>query len=278
MKNEHSAQVSYWQRTGLSVREGYKMHRKSGQLAKGPDSWRNVPQHCLVQVARTEVLGNWVDLPGDIIADMKMGSILHDFSKKQEIEVTKKANESGESPITAIRVKDERDEIFLKHAGFNDRVRRLADSTGGLAPQLLETDRLLDQPSLSDDDWAYLIIHYVDDCSIGSDWVKLSEIEENGRRVNILDYRERGLRINPNYDRISVEVTEELAAYPKFSGMDNFNVWSMVSRRIEQSLAGKINEVTGETIDPYMIPELVDQKIRQAIEAFHETPRRANSL
>ena len=56
------------------------MHRKSGQLAKGPDSWRNVPQHCLVQVARTEVLGNWVDLPGDIIADIAV--FRYNFDKK----------------------------------------------------------------------------------------------------------------------------------------------------------------------------------------------------
>ncbi len=264
-----SKATRFWANMGLSVRDGMKMHRLSGQLEKGPDSWRNVPQHCLVQVARAETLGRWVGLPDPLIADMKMGSFLHDFAKKQEITITREANTSGGSPLSAVNAEHEKSESLLRQVGFNNRIIRLAGSVGGLVPQLTETQRILDKTTLSDDELAYLIVHYVDDCSIGSDWVKPSVVDEDGS-INIIDYRARGLRANSTYNIISQEVTEELSGYPEFEGMDNIEAWSLVSHRIERRLAERISETTGETLDPYFIPELVDQKIREAIERYPE--------
>lgn len=262
------SQPKYWQRVGLRVREAWKMHQVSGQLAKGPDSWRNVPQHTLVQVARDGILGRWIGLPDSVISDAEMGSALHDYNKKQEITAIREANKTSVSPLAALRAEHERSEQLLRNAGFSEKVIRFAGSVGGDTPQLLEVQRILDQETISDEDWAFLIVHYIDDCSIGSDWVKPSEAGNSGRRINIIDYRERENRANPTYEKLGQEVTQELSKYPEFQGMSGLEVWSMISHRIEQRLAERIYEKRGETIERHLIPELVDKKIREEIALF----------
>ena len=120
----------YWAGVGFRVREGMKMHQATGQLGKGPDSWRNVTEHCLVQVARSEVLSRLVGLPEDLVEDMRMGAILHDFHKKHEITATRQANENGTSPLAAVRSEQKKSEDMLRAAGFISRVIRLASSSG----------------------------------------------------------------------------------------------------------------------------------------------------
>lgn len=257
---ERHQKASYWTRQGLSVREGMRMHRLSGQLEKGsdrkgPDSWRNVTEHCLVQVARAGILGEWIGLPEDLIADMKMAAILHDFDKKQEIEVTREAEKTGDSPLSAYKAQAEKSLSLLQGAGFRERVIRLANSTGGHALQLFETKRILDQEELSDEDLAYLICHYVDDCSIGSDWV----------RPNIIDFRAEENKANPAYRKISEEIGEELEGHPLFGGMNNHDAMALVSHLIEERLTEIIRLRTGERINPLDLPEMVDQKIRVVI-------------
>lgn len=162
----------YWAKMALSVRNALLMHRVSDQMTKDPKTrerpWGNITEHCLVEVARVEVLGRWIGLPEDLVLDMKRGAILHDFPKRQEIEATREANQNGTSPLAAVKKVQAESEQILIDAGFDERVRRLA-SGSGYAPQIIEAQRILDKSFLSDDDWACLIVHYIDDCSIGSD-------------------------------------------------------------------------------------------------------------
>lgn len=191
---------------------------------------------------------------------------MHDFSKRQEITVTKEANKTGNSPLTAVKAEQQESELSLQKAGFSDRVRRLASSTGGYAPQLIEAQRILDQPNISDEDWAYLIVHHVDDCSDEADWVRPSQVDDaTGNRVNIIDYRAVRNKAKTYYNRISEEIGVELAHHPVLGGMNNHDSMSIVSHGIEQRLAQRIAERIGENIDPLEISELVDQKITLAI-------------
>lgn len=256
--SERDRKVSYWQKVGLYVREGYKMHRVTGQLDRGPNNWRNVTEHCLVQVARSETLSRWIGLPEDMILNIRMGAILHDFDKKQEITVTLQANRTGMSPLAAVRAEEKKAEILLTTAGFNDRVRRLTSASGGDAPVLFEAQRILDQDTLSDDDLAFLIVHYVDDCSIGTDWVLPTQESRN-----IIDYRMQQNKAKIDYNIIGQEIACALSPHPKLGGMHNLDAASFVSHQIEQRLAQRIRETTGEEIDPLTIPETVDQKIRE---------------
>lgn len=255
ISQEERQKRKYWANVGLRVRDGFRMHRVSGQLEKGIDSWRNVTEHCLVQVARVETLAKWVRLPEDLIADMKTAAVLHDFDKKQEIWATREAEKADNSPLAAYKAQAQESLSLLQKSGFSKRVIKLATSTGGHAAQLFDTKRILDQEELSDEDLAYLICHYVDDCSVGSDWV----------RPNIIDFRAEENKAKPAYVKISEEIGQELEGHPLFSGMNNHDAMAVVSHMIEQRLANIIAQKTGETVDPLEIPEMVDQRIRVAI-------------
>lgn len=252
----------YFASQGLSVADGLALHRLSGQLERGPDSWRNVTEHCLAEVARAEVLGRWIGLPQDVIRDVKMGSFLHDFDKRQEIIATKQANRGAGSTLRAVRTEQQKGDAILADDGFSDRVIRLASSPGGDAPQLIAVQNILNQTHLSDGDWAYLLVHYIDDCSVASDWVRpMDEV----RRINIIDYRAEENKAKKTYEKISEEIGEDLKGTP-FEGMNNHDAMSLVSHQIERRLAQRIQERTGEVVDPLEIPELIDQKIRNAFE------------
>ncbi len=259
--NLDNSAIRFWAGVGLRVREGMRMHQLTGQLEKGANSWRNVTEHCLVQTARSEVLGNLIGLPEDLVQDMRVAAMLHDFDKKQEITVTKEANRSGISPLLSVRAEHIRAELLLERHNFSDRVIRLAGASGVNVPQLVQAQRILDQNSLSDEDLAWLVIHYVDDCSIGADWVKRSQ---EGR--NIIDFRMEQNKSKPDYVRISQEIRQQLLNHPKLGGMNIFDAAAFVDRQIEERLAQKIVGKTGENINPLKIPELVDQKIRESIE------------
>lgn len=265
--SENVKKTIYWSRVGIGVRKGLKMHQLSGQLS--PDhSWRNVTEHCLVQVARAEVLARWIGLPEDIIADIKKAEILEDFSKKQEIESTRQAEEKGESPLQAYKKHTVEAVSLLRKAGFSKSVIYFASAPGGHVEQLLETRKILCKDTLNNKDWGYLLTHIVDDYSVRSDCVRPSEkapsIFPIGRR-NIIDFKSEENRNNPAYKKILAEIGEELKATP-FEGKHNQDVMVAVSHGIERRLAQRIFKRTGEIVNPFEIPELVDQEIREAIE------------
>jgi hypothetical protein len=259
---------AYWLGIGLSVRDGFRMHRLSGQLAHGPDNWRNVPQHCLVEVARATVLGTWLGLPDSLIAEIKMGSFLHDDRKKQEIIATKQVLQMNISPLAAARSEHAKADDLLSQNGFSERVRRWAGSAGGDVPQLIEAQRILDQKNITDEDLAYLIVHYIDDCSVGSNWIRPSGSSQEGARVNIIDYRMQENKEKQVYSKISQEITEELSGHPVLGKFSNLDAAAFVSHQIEERLALLISANLSKPVDPLMIPEMIDEEIRSQIEQF----------
>ena len=136
--------TKYWASMAFKVRDGIKMHKLTGQLEKGVDTFRNVTEHCLVQVARSEVLGRWVGLSDDLISDMRMGAMLHDFDKKQQITVTREANRVDISPLVEVRKEEGIAKEVLETAGVSERISGLARACGGDVSQLLEAQRILD--------------------------------------------------------------------------------------------------------------------------------------
>lgn len=255
----------YWASVGFRVREGFKMHQVTGQLDKGPDSWRNITEHCLVEVARAEVLGRWLGLPEGLIAEVRTAAFLHDYDKNREIAVNRAARAIGGPVYDALEEQAQESDDLLRSYGFNERVVRFASAAGGLAPQLFEVKRILDQPEITEDDWAYLLVHYVDDCSMESKWVPQNRVDETGRSVNVIDDRAEENKKKGAYAQITKENEDKLKGHPFFEGMNNFDAMAVVSHQIEQKLAQRIQEITGEVVDPLAIPELVDRKITEDI-------------
>lgn len=282
----------YWFRVGLGVREGLRMHHVSGQILVDPDinaQYRqlrktpgvseeiktelrrkrrplgNITEHCLVQVARVKTLGEWLGLKEEVILDMKMGAILHDAFKIQEIMQMRAAEKRGESPLAASKAQSAEDDRILQGAGFNARTLWLANSSGGQAAAMLETQRILGKPVLSDEDYAYLINHIVDDCSVNFDCIRPSWTDPTGKQTNIIDFRAEESKSKPGYRKVSEEIVKELQDDPVLGGMNTYDAMAMVSHQIEQKLAAAIYSKTGEMVNPLAIPELVDRKIQQDI-------------
>ena len=110
----------FWAQMALSVRNAIKMHQASGQMTKDPEThkrpWGNITEHCLVQVARVETLGKCIGLLNPVIAEMRVGVVLHDFHKKQDIIATRQAIQDGNSPLAAVRAE------WKKGDGFSNTV------------------------------------------------------------------------------------------------------------------------------------------------------------
>lgn len=251
----------YWFKVGLSVRKGFELHKLTGQLDEG---WRNIPEHCLVQVARVETLGKWLDLPVELVSDMKMAAFLHDFDKIKLVTALKRSLVTGESPLL-LENELEREKDKLLKLNFNARIARLAQSQGTHAPEMFECYRVLSQKRIENNYLAYLCNHYVDDCSISSNWVVKSKFDENGKLVNVIDIRAAGNKANPLYTKIDAEIEKQFEEHPFFKGMANPEAQAVISHLIEERLALEIKDRTGEYIEPIQLPELVDQKIRSAI-------------
>jgi hypothetical protein len=254
---------AYWGSVGLRARDAMQMHKLTGQLEKGDDSWRNVSEHCLVQVARSEILAEMLGLPEYLVQNMRVGAMLHDFDKKNEMRVIRAARGSEESPLKAARTRHLIDDMWLEDNGYNKTVRELAGAAGVDAPQLVKAQQILDGGEISDEDLAWLVIHYVDNCSIGSDWILPSH---EGR--NIIDFRMKENAKKPDYEKISQEITQEPSYREHFGETDLYVTGAQVSHEIEQRFAQIIQERRGETVEPLSIPEIVDQRIKEGIASF----------
>ena len=125
---------------------------------------------------------------------------------------------------------------------------------------LEETIRILAQNDFSDADLAYLAMHYIDDYTIGNDWVVSAE-EVDGKTVNAIDRRSEGSVTNPRYAKLYTE------AMRRFGGETLATVECRVAHDAEDALAKRIRNHRGITIDPVRLPEYVDEIIRQKIEA-----------
>lgn len=245
----------YFTNIGLQMREALKLHKKAGlwERNNGKRDWGNVSEHCLVEVARVDVFAEKLNLPEDLKNDLKIAAALHDFFKKGEKEIVTSEGLSWDSFEKA----SEESTRQMREAGFSERVIRLANSVGH--ESLLETESILKKESLSLEDISYLILHYVDDYTIGSDWVKPVE-EINGKQVNNLDFRVNKNEANPRYAKLNEEGRK------KFAGETTFEAQRRIGHLVEEKLASIITEKIGLTITPKELPQFIDKEIQSKIE------------
>jgi len=232
-----------------------KLHSTVGlwERVDGKRDWGNVSEHCLVEVARVGVLGNALGLPEDAQKDLKQAAALHDFFKKGEKEIVVARGLSWEAMEEAEAVSERR----LEEAGFSERVVRLAGGVGHNSLQ--ETQRILEQDTLSADDTAFLVMHYVDDYTVNSDWVQPTEVTPDGRRINNLDRRMDKNEANPRY-----AVLNE-AGRQHFNGETSFQAQRRIGHMVEERLAALLTQQTGQSIEPLRLPEVIDEGVQAAI-------------
>ncbi len=245
----------------LSVKEMIKLHKDFGMLEKddeGKREWGNVTEHCLVEVARAQVLAEKLNLTEDIQKELRLAAAVHDANKKHEITSLKS---QGSSIATLQKVSDEM-EVLLQQKGVSDRVIHMAGSVGMTEKVYNDIKPILDKgvESLTEDEIAYLIMHYVDVYTVGDRFVEPAEKISGDMYKNDLDRRIDKNENNPNYTNLN----EESRAY--FDGKSLYQVQREVGYEVEEKLAQLLAVRAEETIDPKFLPEYIDTEIRKKID------------
>lgn len=232
---------------GLAV----KLHCEYGMLDKdenGYMEWSNVFEHCLLEAARAREYGAMLQLPEAVREDLELAAALHDFYKKREKEIVIAAGLSWESFEVA---NHEATAILAADPDISTEASWLTGAVGHTS--LESVDKLLKYAAadLTDYQVAYLVMHYIDDYTSGSDWVRPGLALEKRILKNAS---------NPRYQ------TLDAAGAARFAGVRTFQKQFEIARAVERRLS-ELMRLRGKaiTIEPSHLPQIVDAKIHERI-------------
>jgi len=229
----------FFSKIALRVRDVLKMHNKAGLWGeKGTEEdWRNVTEHCLVMVARADVLAEKLGFSEELKKDLAMGVAAHDFYKKQEIRKTG----SGELTVQAMEEAEKESEKTLRVNGFSERVVKISGSAALVS--LREMSLILEKDNLSQEDEACLVMHYLDDISTGSEWTT----------PNALDGRIDKVEQNPKY-----KLLKDRGLYEQQRKIGH----QVEDRLLELLIQRGVVEIKG----PEELSQFIDNQIKNKIE------------
>ncbi len=243
-----------------SLKSIFQIHKRESLWEKTPEGkrdWGNVSEHCLVEAARAREFAELLGFSPDQTRLLLEAAAVHDFHKKFETVHTKQHGKVWDS----FGYSDEVGEEKLRQVGFSDELIEIAGSVGH--GSFLDMDEIVTRKNnLSDQDILRLIMHYLDDYTTGAEWTEAAFQDDSGQWRNDLDKRIAKNHANKNYETLNEEGRQ------KFDGQLTFDMQLKVGKQIEQILARLIEERSGQKVAPYDIPFVIDQKIRQKIEAI----------
>lgn len=258
--NFDTQKKEYFFNLGLKVKKAFQVHKQAGLWEKkdGKRDWGNVTEHCLVEVARVEVLSDMLGISDVAKQELMIGAALHDVNKKNEKTKMVNAANSGESVWDAYHQAAIESNALLQAASFNEREIKYAGSPG--PESLKDIQDILEKENLEETDIAFLVIHYVDDITKDSDWIEPVNPDENGQLRTTLDVRLDESKIASNH---YAKFNQEGRAHFK-----NRTVWQeelRVGHLVENRLAQEISNRSNSSIVPHNIPQLIDGKIKEKI-------------
>lgn len=229
-----TSKVRYWYSRALSHLKEMRAAKLAGLFPK-KEGWRNVVEHELVEADEARVLAYDLGLPDDEQENLENAASLHDVYKRKEREWFNEFGVQG-----AHRAEREQAE-FLRDLGYNDEVIRLTQLVGGYALGYFIEDLGAENLQLKKDlKLSDLIIHYVDDITLGSDLVTLEE---------------RAAYVRERYKE------EDEKAREIFAGRTGTEVMLEVGRQIEEKIASVLGVSPHEDL-----PKYIKQKIQERIE------------
>jgi uncharacterized protein YoaH (UPF0181 family) len=227
-------------------------------FAERKNKWKNVTDHCLIEAARAFIFADLLGFDAELKRDLVLASLLHDGHKDREIAAIQEALSNGMSSNVAVRKYLEE----LRRKGVSSRVINFISFVGGAPEVLFEVKKILEKhQSLSDEEIASLIAHYIDDYTINGEWVKPMERMPSGDFMNDVDRRMERNNNNPNYKEIANEDSRVLESLRIFPGKGLFEIMAIMSHEIEVRIAQLIKNHA--KIDPISIPETIDEKIKE---------------
>jgi hypothetical protein len=240
---------------GLRFLEPLRMHKEAGLWGEkgGKDDWRNVSEHCLVEAARAEVFADMLDISEDVKKDLIFSAVLHDFFKKGEITIYKEEGMTWDNYEKA----EEKASEFMRKKGISARIIKLVGSIGNIGA--IEVKSVLEKENLAEEDVAFLVLHYIDAYTSGSDWAVVAVAGEDGRVVNDVDRRQNSAGLKYGHLLES--------GRSRFGGEYPMAVEIRVDHSTERKISGMLKAVRGIDVAPEDLPCFIDDEIRKKIES-----------
>jgi len=247
-----------------------RLHKRPGLLwernEEGKRDWGNISAHCLTELARFKVFAEKLRLSREAERNGELGAALHDFDKRHEKLAMKAAIARGGSGREASDAADAEGEQQLREAGFGEEIIELAGCSGGKPPQLFEIARLLGKENLTNHEAALLVLHYIDGYTVDDRWVEPVMKTGDGSVLNEVDRRKQKNLQNPTYRKQDKELAPAFAGNTLLRGRGPIENEGVICHEIEKKLAEIIASQTGEAINPFELPEIIDKEIRKNIE------------
>lgn len=263
---------AYFTRLAMSVRQELRLHKEQGlwkrvrQHKDGRDvssrDWGNVSEHCLVEVARVLEFAKILKLNKTSADNLVRAAALHDFFKKSEKDIVKS---KGLKRSSFDEASEQADQV-MQAAGIEESVVALVNAVADSA--LPETEVILQKKELTDDDIAFLVMHYVDDYTIDSNWV-VSKDTQGNRLINDLDRRMDKNEANPRYQELNQGgrlVFDEFGKKVVSKSETAYQAQRRIGHIIEEKLSELMRSRSGIQVNPLDLPEYIDSQVKTAIE------------
>ncbi len=245
----------YFWKLGVHLKSAMRSHKDQGLLEKTPEGkrdWGNVTEHCLVEAARAREFGEILGFAPDLAEDMITAAAIHDMFKLNEKKIVSARGLGWDAfeEVNRQLVK------VMRESGYSDRVIWFAGAVGH--GSLLDTQSIMEQTDLSPDEEAFLVMHYIDDYTVGSDWAEPPK-EIDGKRISNFDVRMDMNEANERYNKLDQD------GRTLFEGRSTFEVQRELGHAVEDRLASMVSERTHTSITPDMLPVFIDDQVRQRI-------------
>lgn len=241
--------IAFFSRFASSLKEAFKTHKEMGLWSK-EDSWKNVSEHCLVEAVRAKEFASLLKLSEEETKNLILAAVLHDVGKKIEIKALK---ESDGTLDTYDRIQDKIKSELIGYISSNVGEINSSIAHEGFFKDIIE---ILSKGELTERDISKIVMHYIDDYTIGSEWVV-----DASEGKNDLDRRVEKNEANKNYVKINLDGKRY------FGGKTTYEMQREIGHAVEERLVKIMREKSGVEIDPVLLPEFIDKKIREFINA-----------
>jgi len=248
--------TNYFSQLAIGVKSALRLHQEQGLWQPTETSkrdWGNVSEHCLVEVARVKTLAKDLALDEEHSRKLVIAAALHDFFKKGEKAFMKQDGSIWDNTDAAGNKADQ----IMTEAGFDQETVELAGAVGHTS--LLKTEAILQKDHMSAEDISFLIMHYVDDYTIESEWAEPASEGENDFERRITQ-NESG----PRTDRYAQLNQEGVGRFQE--GETTFQAQRRIGRVVQDKLAELLSQNLGETVDALDLPTKIDAEIKAEIE------------
>ncbi len=234
-------------------------------FSKNKNEWQTTADHCLIEAARACVFADMLGFDAELKKNLASAALFHDGNKPLEIKAIQEAIKDGKPNRAASNVATRKYLEELREKGVSSRVIRFISLIGGAPEVLFEIKKILEKKIPSTEEIAALVAHYIDDYTIGGEWVEPMARVSGATFINDVDRRMERNKNNPNYKKIDIEDSLVLRGSPIFYGMSSFEAMAAVSHEIEKKLSLFIKTKSGIQVDPFSIPEMIDGKIKEEL-------------